>query len=169
MEGQSLDLEILVLITTSFSKNYNLRLNSEILLGWRSVLSTYQCHPCGFHVPYLKKKEKSLSFKQKGWRLGLHVQDADLQDTSSAHHLQKFTESFLACPWPCQECYVWGNQETGEAICCGSAFDQFPPSSCRSESNIACTCIFYMHTIVLNFGCGGTLLRNSLLALFNAS
>lgn len=88
---------------------------------------------------------KSLCSLNKGWSTALHGQDTDLQGTSSTHELQTLMNYFCTCPWPCQECNVCWNQETCEAICCGSAFDHFPPSSCHSESNVACIYIF-IHT-----------------------
>lgn len=111
-----LDLEILiVLITTSFSKSCNVRQNSEILLELKLILYCQHInhHPCGFHVPYFRKKEKFCPLN-KGLELESAYMDADLQNTSSAH-ATKFNESFLACPWPCQECVTCGGiKSTGE-------------------------------------------------------
>lgn len=79
---------------------------------------------------------------------------------------RSLTNHFLDCPWPCPECSVCRNQETCEAICWESAFDHFPPSSCRPESNITHTYIFHTHASVSNFGHRGTVFKNYIFELF---
>lgn len=113
----------------------------------------------------------SNSFLEKRQRAAAHVCMYKML-TRSIHlvHInhRSLMNHFLACPWPCWECSVCRNQETCEAICCESAFDQFPLSSCHSESNIACTDIFHTHASVLSFGHRGTFFRNAL-ELFKTS
>lgn len=159
----SSDWEILLLMMMSQKINGNLSLNNGIpivyticTVGSSSLLMQFS------KFLTWKRKKKSLSFKQKA---AAHVCMYKML-TCSVHlaHInhKSLMNHFLACPWPCWECSVCRNQETCEAICCESAFDQFPLSSCHSASNITCTDIFHTHASVLNFGHRGTFFRKAL-------